>query len=163
MNNTIMNTFTKITKKVPIQILSDYLLQFDGASKNNPGIAGAGYVLYKITDCEKYDEIFSDYQYIEYATNNEAEYIALLLGLKKIKELDISNITIQGDSLLIINQMNNVYKVKSSNLLNLYIKCKDLTSQIKNINFQHIKREFNKKADSLANKAIDEVVNKKSP
>ena len=133
----------------------DYLLKFDGAAKNNPnGISSCGCVLYKI-DNSVINEIWNCNRFLGIGSNNEAEYNGLLLGLKKIKEMNICNILVHGDSKLVINQMNRVYKVKAVNLIPLYESCKEISDKVKEIKYEHIYRHLNKRADELANMALE--------
>jgi ribonuclease HI len=128
----------------------DYKLFFDGASKGNPGLAGAGAVIYH---CE--EEIWHGHKFIgEKATNNQAEYSGLIIGLNKAIELNINSLSVNGDSLLVINQMTGKYKCHSENLLPLYNTAKELSKKFQYIQFQHVYRNFNKRADELSNIAI---------
>jgi len=128
----------------------DYKLFFDGASKGNPGLAGAGAVIY---NGEK--EIWYGHKFIgEKATNNEAEYGGLIIGLNKAIELNIKSLLVNGDSLLVINQMTGKYKCNSENLLPFYNIAKELNKQFDNIQYYHVYRNFNKRADELSNIAI---------
>ena len=129
-----------------------YILKFDGCSKGNPGPAGAGSVIYK-NDLE----MWSKSEYLNIQTNNYAEYMGLINGLKYAVANNIKHLQVYGDSMLVIKQMTHVYKVKSENLLKLYNKAQQLSSQITDISFHHIYRENNTRADELANK---QVVNK---
>jgi ribonuclease HI len=70
--------------------------------------------------------------------------------------MNISNILVQGDSKLVINQMNKVYKVKAVNLIPLYESCKKISDKVKEIKYEHIYRNLNKRADELSNIALDE-------
>ena len=102
----------------------DYKLNFDGCSKGNPGLAGAGAVLY-LHD----NEIWSENFFVgEKFTNNHAEYAGLILGLQQAKAMGIKVLRVEGDSQLVINQMLGIYKCKSLNLIDLYDKAKDLES-----------------------------------
>jgi len=95
---------------------SQYILRFDGCSKGNPGLAGAGAVIYF-----NEEEVWSsDFFVGKNASNNYAEYAGLILGLKRAIEMEIKSIVVEGDSLLVINQMKGVYKCKSPNLFDLY-------------------------------------------
>jgi ribonuclease HI len=133
---------------------ASYKLQFDGCSKNNPGLAGAGAVIYY-----NEGEIWSaDFFVGTNATNNHAEYAGLILGLKRAIEMDIKSLVVEGDSLLVINQMKGVYKCKSSNLFELYETAKNLTENFDNIYFNHILRNYNKRADQLSNNAVDKYL-----
>lgn len=128
----------------------EYKLQFDGCSKSNPGIAGAGAVIYKFNK-----EICYKTQFVgNNETNNVAEYTGLIIGLKEAIKLNIKSIYVEGDSLLVIKQMKGEYKVKSSNLINLYNEAKELEKQFEFILFSHIYRCQNKRADELSNLAI---------
>ena len=128
----------------------EYKLQFDGCSKDNPGIAGAGAVIYKFNK-----EISSKIKFVgNNSTNNAAEYTGLIIGLKEAILLGIKTLLVEGDSMLVIKQMNGEYKVKSTNLIDLYNQANDLSKNFENIYFKHIYRENNKRADELSNLAI---------
>jgi RecQ family ATP-dependent DNA helicase len=128
-----------------------YTLYFDGASKGNPGIAGAGAVIY---DNNK-KEVWSSSIYVGVnETNNMAEYNGLLLGLTKAVEMKINNLVVKGDSELIIKQMKGEYKVSAANLKYIYTNAKNLEKHITNICYKHIYREKNTVADRLANEGL---------
>ena len=134
----------------------EYRLQFDGCSKKNPGLAGAGAVIYKYSK-----EIWSGKLFVgESATNNYAEYSGLILGLEKAVELNIKTLHVEGDSLLVINQMTGKYNCNSPNLVEPHNKAKELTAKIDSINFIHIFRNKNARADELSNQAVLEYVTK---
>ena len=128
----------------------EYKLQFDGCSKSNPGIAGAGAVIYKFNK-----EISSKIKFVgNNETNNVAEYTGLIIGLLEAINLNIKVLIVEGDSMLVIKQMKGEYKVKSANLINLYNEAKILEKEFDFIDFKHIYRENNKRADALSNLAI---------
>ncbi len=128
----------------------EYKLQFDGCSKSNPGIAGAGAVIYKFNE-----EISSKIKFVgNNETNNVAEYTGLIIGLLEAINLNIKTLVVEGDSMLVIKQMKGEYKVKSENLINLYNQAKILEKEFNFITFKHIYRENNKRADELSNLAI---------
>lgn len=132
----------------------EYTLQFDGCSKKNPGLAGAGAVIYKDGK-----EIWSGYLFIgTNNTNNYAEYSGLIIGLQQAIELNIKTLHIEGDSLLVINQMIGKYKCNSHNLIELYNKAKILVSGFDEIRFSHIFRNKNVRADELSNNAVIEYL-----
>ncbi len=137
-----------------------FKLKFDGCSKGNPGLAGAGAVIYLNDDNDndndnELEEIWATSQFVGVkATNNEAEYSGLIIGLKKAIELNIKEINVEGDSLLVIKQMLGEYNVKSENLFKLYNEAKECQKQFKNITFTHIYRINNKRADQLSNMAL---------
>ncbi len=128
-----------------------YCLYFDGGSRGNPGLCGIGFVIYKNNEIlYKHSSIVS-----ENNTNNYAEYCALIKGLEKVIELNIKNIKIYGDSQLIIKQLNGKYQVKSKNIKPLFLNVKTLIKSFIIIELEHIYREKNKLADSLANLAMN--------
>ena len=128
----------------------EYRLQFDGCSKKNPGLAGAGAVIYKYSK-----EIWSGDLFVgTNATNNYAEYSGLIIGLEKAVELNIKTLHVEGDSLLVINQMTGKYKCNSENLIEPHNKAKELAVKFESINFVHIFRNKNVRADELSNQAV---------
>ena len=132
----------------------EYKLQFDGCSKNNPGLAGAGAVIYK-----NGIEIWADHLFVgTNNTNNYAEYSGLMFGLEKAIELNIKALYIEGDSLLVINQMTGKYKCNSPNLIEIHKKTKELIPNFHDIMFVHIFRNKNVRADELSNNAVIEYL-----
>jgi len=144
----------KGTRESPImRNLPIHKLMFDGGSRGNPGICGCGYVIYK--DGKKLltgNEVVSMYN-----TSNFAEYMALILGLRKAIDESIRELYVEGDSMLVIKQVSNEWAVKSPNLMPLYKEVKELCNSFTNIKFEHVKRENNKTADALVNNALDEI------
>ncbi len=132
----------------------EYKLQFDGCSKNNPGLAGAGAVIYK-----NGIEIWADHLFVgTNNTNNYAEYSGLMFGLEKAIELNIKALYIEGDSLLVINQLTGKYKCNSPNLIEIHKKTKELIPNFHDIMFVHIFRNKNVRADELSNNAVIEYL-----
>jgi ribonuclease HI len=133
-----------------------YLLCFDGCSKGNPGRAGSGSVIY-----EDGIEIWSLSVFVGIKqTNNYAEYYGLIYGLEEAVKRGIEYITVKGDSLLVIKQMRGEYQVKSDNLVNCFQKAKDLEKHFKKIEFIHIYRNENKRADYLSNVGLSSTFGK---
>tara|TARA_B100000902_G_C27313807_1_gene920019 strand:- start:3501 stop:3899 length:399 start_codon:yes stop_codon:yes gene_type:complete len=127
-----------------------FTLYFDGCSKGNPGKAGAGAVIYKNNT-----EIFSISSYVgDKETNNIAEYTGLIIGLSEAINLKIKKLNVKGDSELIIKQMNDEYKVKSTHILQLFKNAKKLTELFDEITFNHVYRNDNRRADELANNSL---------
>ena len=127
-----------------------YKMYFDGCSKGNPGLAGAGAVIYKNDD-----EIWTQSKFIgKNETNNVAEYNGLIIGLELAINNGIKELYVKGDSLLVIKQMKGEYKVKNKNLKILFERAKQLSLQFDKITFEHIYRENNKRADELSNIAL---------
>ena len=126
-----------------------YTLFFDGASRGNPGISSSGVVLYKNNK-----EIWTHSYYIgDNYTNNQAEYIALLIGLRYLKNNDIDKCLIKGDSKLVIKQMKGEWKCNAINILWLNEQCLKISK--KGYEYEHVLRDLNKRADALANEAFD--------
>ena len=124
-------------------------LFIDGACQGNPGEAAIGVVV-----IEKNKEIKNISQAIGEATNNIAEYTALIYGLQEALILRADKIRINTDSELLYNQINGSYKIKNSNLKFLYAQVKHLFSGFKTIEVKHVPRKENQKADMLATKAL---------
>lgn len=155
--------------------MTEYILQFDGASRGNPGPASSAFVI-----LQYYNDIFGVrkrkiiYQfpgiYLGIATNNQAEYMGLFLGLRFIydnsqiegeekKELitNLNNFHIEGDSQLILKQIKGEYKVKDPDLKKIYDNVMFFIKQLNVLSINHIYREFNSLADSICNKVLDKL------
>ena len=129
-----------------------YEIYCDGASRSNPGDASIGVSINK--DKVEIDTIKKK---IGINTNNVAEYLGLIAALEYCVENKVNNVRIFLDSLLVVQQVNMEYKVKSKKLQTHYEKSLKLIDQIEDIEIHHIKREFNSRADQLANEALDEI------
>jgi ribonuclease HI len=127
------------------------IINSDGGARGNPGPAGIGVIIK--TDTGKVVAKISEY--LGVATNNQAEYKAILAGIAKAKELGAEAIDFYLDSELAVKQLNREYKVKNKELAPLYVKIYNLTLGFKKVTFSHVRREFNKEADALANEAMD--------
>lgn len=126
-------------------------LYTDGASRGNPGNAGAGIVLF---DSEE-NELLSRSIYLGKCTNNSAEYQALIAGLASALEAGCRTLNIFLDSELIVRQVQGIYKVKNEQLKPLHGQVKTLLTKFRSWEIRHIPREKNYRADDLANKGID--------
>ena len=122
----------------------------DGASRSNPGEASVG-----ITIMEQDIEIDIISRKIGIATNNVAEYQALIDGLKYCNDNNVQNVSFYLDSKLVVEQISGNFKVKSEHLKIMYVEAKLLISKIDNFTINHIYRVNNKRADELANQALD--------
>jgi len=128
------------------------VLYTDGASRGNPGLAGAGVVL----ETEDGRAISRVARFLGEMTNNMAEYTALLIGLKEAQRAGAEEVTIRSDSELIVKQLDGRYRVKNETLKILHGSALDLLGTFKRWKASHIRREKNEEADRLANQAIDE-------
>ncbi|MBM7623201.1 ribonuclease HI family protein [Sporohalobacter salinus] len=129
----------------------------DGASRGNPGPAGIGVLIKDGLDNIK--EEIADY--IGEATNNEAEYQAIIAGLKKARDFNAESINLFSDSQLVVKQISGEYRVRSEKLRPYYLEIKELIKELPDCSFQHISRDNNQKADELANLGIDQFQQKK--
>lgn len=129
-------------------------LYTDGASRGNPGHAGAGAVL---TDA-KGVVVATAKKYLGRCTNNVAEYQALIIGLEEALRLHCRRLQIFLDSELLVNQINGSYRVKNEGLKVLMQSVRKLLSFLDDYTVQHIGRDGNHLADGLANEAIDEAL-----
>jgi ribonuclease HI len=125
----------------------------DGASRNNPGEAGAGVLIFR-----ENKPIAELARYLGTTTNNIAEYTAAIMGMEHAVKLGASSVRLFADSELLVKQVNGQYKVKNEGLKPLYQKVKELIAKIGTVEVQYIPRARNKEADALANKAIDEKI-----
>jgi ribonuclease HI len=125
----------------------------DGASRNNPGEAGAGVLIFR-----EDKPIAELARYLGTTTNNIAEYTAAIMGMEHAVKLGASSVRLFADSELLVKQLNGQYKVKNEGLKPLYQKVKELIAKIGTVDVQYIPRARNKEADALANKAIDEKI-----
>lgn len=131
-------------------------LYIDGASKGNPGPSGIGVVI-----CRDGETIKNISNFIGHATNNIAEYTALIHGLEAGLMLNAESIKINTDSQLLYRQMKKIYKIKNPNILGLYNQALNLISSFKEFSINHIARENNQGADKLANQAVKQAAKKK--
>ncbi len=130
----------------------------DGAARGNPGPAGAGVVI----EDDQGTRLCGRHRFLGKATNNEAEYLALIEGLKTAAEWKPDRLEIYLDSKLVVEQMNGSYKVKKPELKPLHDKAKELLTGFGEVVVAHVERERNKGADALANRALDEHAGKGS-
>jgi len=146
--------------------MKKYIIHTDGGSRGNPGEAAIGVVIEESaaggggTLKKEYGE------YIGRATNNEAEYQAVIFGLKKLKQLVgketafSSKIEILVDSELLERQINGHYKIEDANIQPLFLELWNLKIDFSDIKFKHIPREKNHEADKMVNAALDKELNK---
>ena len=129
-----------------------YTVYCDGAARGNPGPAGSGYAVYS----ESGELVHSKAIPLGYATNNIAEYTALLEAAKYVKALAPAQVDFLLDSELVVKQLNGQYKVRAEHLIPLY---QELTLLLAGLNYKcvHIPRTKNKVADKLANEGADQV------
>jgi ribonuclease HI len=134
-----------------VSVITRAKLFTDGGSRGNPGPSALGWVIYDMQD----EVIKKDGYYLGITTNNQAEYQALKVGLEEAKKLGIRELEVYMDSLLVVNQMKGIFKVKNRDLWPIHGAAKDLTEQFKQVTFTHVPRELNKMADTMVNECLD--------
>jgi ribonuclease HI len=129
-------------------------LYADGGSRGNPGPSASGYAVVNMDG----QVVVKKGVYLGITTNNQAEYQALKLGLEEAKAMGIRDVYVYMDSLLVVNQMLGIFKVKNRDLWPIHESVRQLATSFDNISFTHVPRELNKIADSAVNEALDEAV-----
>jgi probable phosphoglycerate mutase len=123
----------------------------DGGARGNPGPAGYGVVV-----TTPGGEVLAELaEGIGWATNNVAEYRAAIAGLGQALALGARRVRVRADSLLVVNQQRGLWKVKNAALQELWTETRRLASQFERVTWEHVPRERNRRADALANRAMD--------
>lgn len=141
-----------VADEVVAPTISRVRLYSDGAARGNPGLAGAGAVLVEPSG-QVVDRLG---KFLGTQTNNFAEYMGLLLGLRRAKELGVREVEVFADSELMIRQLGGRYQVKSPSLRPLYEEALKLLNNFERVKLVHVPREMNRAADEMSNQAIDE-------
>ena len=124
----------------------------DGAARGNPGPAGLGVVI----EDDQGMRLRGLCRYIGKATNNQAEYLAIIEGLRAVEEWKPDRLEVYLDSKLVVEQLGGRYRVKKGTLAPLHRQATELLERLSDVEVKHVPREKNRGADALANKAIDE-------
>lgn len=124
----------------------------DGGSRGNPGPSASGFVILDMEDNVLVDKGV----YLGITTNNQAEYTALKLALEECRKMGVQEVMVYMDSLLVVNQMKGIFKIKNRDLWPIHEAIKQLAKQFKHISYDHVPREFNKLADTAVNRALDD-------
>jgi len=122
----------------------------DGGARGNPGEAGCGILLEVGGRREEHT------LYLGAATNNVAEYAALLAALERAQALGVDSLEVRSDSRLLVEQMNGGYKVRAAHLKPLWLRARMLAAGFRRFTISHVSRADNRAADRLANRAMDE-------
>lgn len=123
----------------------------DGGSRGNPGPAAYGFVL----ETEDGTELAARGETIGIATNNVAEYSGLIAGFEEAIRLAVDEVEVVSDSELLVKQMRGEYRVKNEALRELSVKATRLGRQLGSVEYRHVRRERNTRADGLVNEALD--------
>lgn len=131
--------------------MAPYTLRTDGGARGNPGPGGAGFVLEDPSGAV----VRSGGRYLGSVTNNQAEYEALIWGLKTAIDQGVSELRVCADSELVVRQINGQYRVKNEGLKPLFAQAQALLRKFASASVTHVRREQNAAADALANEAMD--------
>jgi len=145
---------TVVKKSTNIEELQLYA---DGGSRGNPGPSSSGYVLLNMSG----EVVLEGGKYIGITTNNQAEYEALRLGMEHaLYNFHAKKLYVYMDSMLVINQMKGIFKLKNKELWPVHDACEQLANQFDFISFDHIPRELNRRADAEVNRILNEALHK---
>ncbi len=130
----------------------------DGGSRGNPGPAASGAVLVDGSGVVVREEG----RFLGIATNNVAEWRALIIGLEAARELGIDELNVRLDSELVVRQVTGVYRVKHADLIPLAAQARTLLRQFRDVDIAHVRRNDNQLADAVVNRVLDEAAAKTS-
>lgn len=142
---------TPVKKQKPPVTVKQIKLYTDGGSRGNPGPSASAYVIMDMNDVV----IKKSGIYQGITTNNQAEYQAVKIGLEEARKIGALEIAIYMDSLLVVNQMKGIFKVKNRDLWPIHEAIKELIKSFKKVTFTHVPRELNKLADAEVNEILD--------
>jgi mutator protein MutT len=131
--------------------ISHLIVYSDGGSRGNPGPSASGFV---VMDSQEH-VLHEGGMYLGLTTNNIAEYHGVRLGLEKALEMGAKTVDFRIDSLLVVNQMNGLYKIKSRELWPINERIRELVAKFDKVTFTHVRREFNQLADGMVNKILN--------
>jgi ribonuclease HI len=134
--------------------VEELVVYCDGGSRGNPGPSAIGAVVFDAAT-DPPTLIASVSECIGIATNNIAEYKALIAGLEAVAHLRARIVHVRADSLLVIKQLRGEWKVKHANIKPLYAEARRLLAEYEIVDLQHVRRELNTEADALVNQALD--------
>ncbi len=129
------------------------IIRTDGGSRGNPGPSGIGVV---IENTETGEVLEEHAKFLGRMTNNQAEYLAAILGLERAVALGAKEVEVLADSELLVKQANGDYRVKNLDLQQRFRELKRLERQLGRVRYRHVRRELNTAADALANRAMNE-------
>jgi mutator protein MutT len=151
---------TTLEKNVPIDNpvdgdaaadLTHVIVYSDGGSRGNPGPSASGFVIMN----QRQDVLHQGGMYLGITTNNQAEYHGVRLGLEKALEMGAKTVDFRMDSLLVVNQLNGIYKIKNRDLWPINERIIELAGKFEKVSFSHVRREFNQLADGMVNKILN--------
>lgn len=143
----------RLSASGPVQV-EEVKLFADGGSRGNPGPSASGFVIFDMED----NVIEKNGVYLGVTTNNQAEYQAVRFGLEAVRSHGARIVHIYLDSLLVVNQMKGIFKVRNRDLWPIHQSIKELAGSFKKVNYTHVPREYNKEADAMVNETLDAAV-----
>lgn len=149
-------TFTSDDASLPAaptqsKVITEMKMFADGGSRGNPGPSASGYVLLDMNN----KIIVENGLYLGVTTNNQAEYHALKIGLQDALQRGVTHIEVYLDSLLVVNQMKGIFKVKNRDLAPVHASIQEIAKSFASISYSHVPRELNKLADAMVNQVLD--------
>lgn len=142
----------KIENDVSNAIDTDHVIIYsDGGSRGNPGPSASGFI---IMDSRE-NILHEGGIYLGITTSNQAEYHGVRLGLEKALAIGAKTADVRIDSLLVVNQMNGIYKIKNREIWPINERIRDLIVKFDKVTFSHVKREYNQLADGMVNKILN--------
>lgn len=131
--------------------VSHLIVYSDGGSRGNPGPSASGFII-----MDEYEHVIHEGgMYLGITTNNLAEYQGVRLGLEKALEMGARTVEFRTDSLLVVNQMRGVYKIKNRELWPIHERIQEIIGSFDKVTFTHVKREYNQLADGMVNKILN--------
>lgn len=127
------------------------IIYSDGGSRGNPGPSASGFVIMNSDE----EVLHQGGMYLGVTTNNQAEYHGVRLGLEKALEMGIKTVDFRMDSLLVVNQLTGIYRIKNRDLWPINERIKELAKDFDKVTFSHVRREFNQLADGMVNKILN--------
>ena len=152
----IISKKTHSERHAPRETANAYTINVDGASRGNPGPAGIGYCIHDNTG----KIVEQGGEFIGFATSRMAEYYAMRKGIERAKELGYKTARFISDSLMVVNQLNGVFKVKNQDAMPIYQDILHELETFEAVSFMHVPRSKNTIADHEANVAIDKILKK---
>lgn len=141
----------KVVQDAPMPEMEEVKIFADGGSRGNPGPSAGGFVILDMAD----NVVRKSGKYLGFTTNNQAEYHSIKGGLEAALQMKARTVHVFMDSMLVVNQMKGLYKVKNRDLLPIHDAIKALTAQFEYVEFTHVPREQNKLADAVVNETLD--------
>jgi len=147
----IYKDYNKVIQEAPLPHLDEIKIFADGGSRGNPGPSAGGFVILDMED----NVVKRSGKYLGFTTNNQAEYHSIKGGLEAALQMKARTVHVFMDSMLVVNQMKGIYKVRNRDLLPINEAIKALVTQFEYVEFSHVPRERNKLADAMVNETLD--------